>query len=150
MRKIGIFLIILAISVLTMAVATVQAQEEYVNIDAVQKAIQEKGANWTAGETAVSDLSLEEMKKLCGGLEEPEEKPPKIFKVEGDVEALQAVTYFDWRNKDGSNWLTNIKDQGCNDCWAFATCAALEAKVRINLSKPNWPVDLSEQHVDSC
>ncbi|RKX24500.1 MAG: hypothetical protein DRP47_11280, partial [Candidatus Zixiibacteriota bacterium] len=151
MRKIGIILVILAISVLTVTAAAVQAQEEYINIDAVQKAIQEKGANWTAAETSVSNLSLEEMKKLCGGLEEPEVKPSKTFKGELDAEVmLQALTHFDWRNKDGSNWMTNVKDQGCNDCWAFATCAALEAKVRINLSKPNWPVDLSEQHVDSC
>ena len=148
MRKVGIILVILALSVLTVTMTTAQAQE--VNIDAVQKAIHEKSANWTAGETSVSNLSIEEMKKLCGGLEEPEVKPSKIFKSGLDVEVLQVPTHFDWRNKNGSNWMTNVKTQGCNDCWAFATCAALEAKVRINLSKPNWPIDLSEQHVDSC
>ncbi|RLF32199.1 MAG: hypothetical protein DRN08_06935, partial [Thermoplasmata archaeon] len=73
-----------------------------------------------------------------------------VFKIEEKTKELRLPTYFDWRNKDGYNWMTNIKRQGCNDCWAFATCAALEAKVRINLSRPNWPVDLSEQHVDSC
>ena len=44
MRKINYLGVLLAISVLMLTVATVQAQKEYVNIDAVQKAIQEKGA----------------------------------------------------------------------------------------------------------
>jgi Papain family cysteine protease len=37
----------------------------------------------------------------------------------------------DWRNRFGWPWTTSIQDQGCEDCWAFATAACIESMVRI-------------------
>ncbi|NIM47594.1 MAG: DUF333 domain-containing protein, partial [Candidatus Aenigmarchaeota archaeon] len=57
----------------------------------------------------------------------------------------------DWRNKDGQNWITSIKDQGgCGACWAFSTTGVVESKININLNDPNFDKDLSEQYLVSC
>jgi C1A family cysteine protease len=52
---------------------------------------------------------------------------------------------FDWRNKEGKNWMTPVRDQGqLGSCISFSTCAAMEAKYRIEQSKPEAAIDLSE------
>jgi len=63
----------------------------------------------------------------------------------------QLPSSFDWRNKDGANWMTSVKDQGsCGSCVAFATIGAFESVIRIKENNPYLPVDLSEQHIFSC
>ena len=58
---------------------------------------------------------------------------------------------FDWRNKDGYNWMTPVKDQdSCGSCWAFATLGTLEAGIKIENNDPNINPDLSEQDLVSC
>jgi C1A family cysteine protease len=54
----------------------------------------------------------------------------------------------DWR-RDG--WVTDARAQGnCNACVAFATCGALEARLRIRAGDASLPVDLSEMHLFAC
>jgi hypothetical protein len=59
---------------------------------------------------------------------------------------------FDWRNKDGKDWMTPIREQGgCGSCWAFSALAIIEAKINIQANDPDVDIDLSEQHlVSSC
>ena len=38
---------------------------------------------------------------------------------------------WDWRSQGGVSWLTGIRDQGCEDCWAFASAALIETQTRI-------------------
>lgn len=64
---------------------------------------------------------------------------------------------FDWRNVDGNNYITSIKNQGlCASCVAFAAVAAIEANARIHLQLPvNVPADtvfedLSETQLYFC
>lgn len=68
------------------------------------------------------------------------------------------VESFDWRNRHGRNWMTSVKNQlepiqhdslGNGGCWAFATCATLEAKINLQFNQLlNY--DLSEQELGSC
>ena len=58
---------------------------------------------------------------------------------------------FDWRNHNGANWMTPVKDQsGCGGCWAFATVGAVEAKVKIDANNPDLYCALSDQQLISC
>lgn len=84
----------------------------------------------------------------------------KISKLNGETEELYKDRYksfslalpssFDWRNKDGKNWLTVVKDQeGCGSCWAFSAIGGMESKIKIAKNDSNFDVDLSEQYLVS-
>jgi C1A family cysteine protease len=54
----------------------------------------------------------------------------------------------DWRE---GGWVTTARAQGlCNSCVAFATCAALEGRVRIFADNASHDIDLSEAHLFAC
>ncbi|MFP4645423.1 MAG: C1 family peptidase [Candidatus Woesearchaeota archaeon] len=62
-----------------------------------------------------------------------------------------APATLDWRNHDGLDWITSIKDQAsCGACWAFAVLAVFEAKININANDTGLDLDLSEQDLVSC
>jgi C1A family cysteine protease len=62
----------------------------------------------------------------------------------------QAPPVFDWRDYNGANWITPIKDQGnCGSCWAFATIGTVEAMYNIRAGYPELDPDLSEQYLVS-
>jgi C1A family cysteine protease len=54
---------------------------------------------------------------------------------------------FDWRDVDGLDFTTPVRQQGMGDCWAFAACAAFEAKLEITADDPDWNPDTSEMHL---
>ncbi|MDH4366683.1 MAG: DUF333 domain-containing protein [Dehalococcoidia bacterium] len=69
-----------------------------------------------------------------------------VIATEGELPAS-----FDWRNKDGQNWMTPVKDQGvCGSCWAFATVGTVEPQYNIFANDPTLDLDLSEQYLVSC
>jgi hypothetical protein len=120
-----------------------------INADDVNKAIRDKGAGWVAGETPVSKLTPSERKRLLPM--KPVIRPGtelKSYKYHAE-EVLPA--HFDWRNVDGHNYITSVKDQGkCGACYAFTTTAALESSILINSHTPDTELDLSEQSMISC
>jgi len=60
-------------------------------------------------------------------------------------------THFDWRQQNGYNWMTSVKNQGgCGSCVGFGAVGALEGQLKIQTNNPSWNVDLSEQHLFSC
>jgi parallel beta-helix repeat protein len=62
----------------------------------------------------------------------------------------QLPSCFDWRNHDGHDWMTPVRDQGgCGSCWAFGAVGMFEAMHNIWRSDPDLDLDLSEQYLVS-
>ncbi|MBN2103414.1 T9SS type A sorting domain-containing protein [bacterium] len=116
------------------------------DIDEIRRAIQAKGAQWTAGENWVTRLSKEERRALCGAILEPEDVSNA---PQAHFEQVDLPEKIDWRDNNG-NWITPVKSQGCGDCWNFAAIAQIEAWWKIFNANPDSMIDLSEQFILSC
>lgn len=121
---------------------TMSVKEQIANI---QKAIKEKGAKWVAGETELSNMTMEEWQARVGYNFQPVDAPPLT-----ELGAAEAPAAIDWRDKNG-NFVTPIRDQKkCGSCWAFAMTGALESYTLRMENKPGKDLDLSEQVMVSC
>ena len=141
-----------------------KSQQQYV-IETLNANLRARNIPWVAGETSISSLSYEEKKQLFGGtvpnLNGFEYYKGGIFVMPGyqpqteqesvQEQALSSLpTELDWRNKDGKNWMTSVKDQGgCGSCWAFAAVGTVEAYSNIYFQHL-VNLDLSEQELVSC
>ena len=58
---------------------------------------------------------------------------------------------FDWRNVNGTNYVSPVRDQGelCGSCYSFASTAMIEARIRIQSFNAQQPI-LSPQDVIEC
>lgn len=123
---------------------------ELLNVQQLNQKIQQTGGAWHAKPNHLTKLSVGEARRYMG------------LNLEGAVEA-QFVTSevmsmgsnlpskLDWRNKDGQNWVSPIKDQeNCGSCVAFATVGVLETQYKISSLFPNFNIKLSPQHLFSC
>jgi len=143
-------------------------------LEEINKKIKETNARWNASLNSKALMPTEEKRKLIGNLKSLKEiqkdikKTPLVFS--GNLPSS-----FDWRNKDGKNWMTSVKDQGgcwvgshidfnlsyaecinqgyswvgCGSCWAFSAIGTVEAVFNIYNNNPNLNLDLSEQQLVS-
>lgn len=115
----------------------------------MQTIIDANGYDWQAGWTSYSNLSSEELAGLLGISENLKLIiPPDPFPPFPPQQSYPSN--FDWRNYNGNNYVTEIKSQRegenyCGSCYAFATTAALESRLMIDMNKPNANIDLAEQ-----
>ncbi len=119
----------------------------------IQAAIDAAGADWVAGDNWIMQLPKSERNFLGGGLEPPNAMSgnQRLIRKYVPPEETNDQSYFDWRNQNGYNWLTPIRNQRqCGSCVAFACIGTLEADLKIAEKNPNLAVDLSEQHLFSC
>ena len=130
--------------------------ERLAELEEIRKAVNETGAQWTPGLTPIfllppdkrggagtSPIPLEAggVSKEVQTVESSERMPP--------AGALPAS--WDWRNVDGSDWTTSVKNQGaCGSCWAFGAIGTIESRVKIMARNANLQPDLSEQSLLSC
>ena len=122
-------------------------------IEFLNQKINEKNLSWVAGETSMSKLSKEERRARLGLIKSPFQKQNTGIETNYLTLPLSASypSSLDWRNKDGNDWISPIKDQGeCGACWAFSSVAVVESRAKIELNKPSYNIDLSEQDVVSC
>jgi len=57
---------------------------------------------------------------------------------------------FDWRDVDGKNYVSPVRNQAtCGSCYAFGTLAMFEARVRVLSNVTETPV-FSTQDIVSC
>jgi len=121
------------------------------DLEQIRQAIAQQGANWQAGETPYTNLSFEAKRALLGllpGLADADALHRRPRFTRGLDEVDEEV---DWRDRNGSNWVTPVRNQGqCGSCWAFGGVAAMESNILIQGNTPNYPLDLSEQYLVSC
>jgi len=66
------------------------------------------------------------------------------------VSSVDLPSSFDWRSKEGKDWMTSVKNQGiCGSCWAFSSVGVTEAMFNIDLDNPDRDMDLSEEYLVS-
>jgi C1A family cysteine protease len=134
---------------------------EKITLGDIRANLGELGDPWEAGVTSLSSLPLSEKKKYLGV------KPPEGEKTIEEIEQLWismaesqkasaigsvgAPAAYDLRNVNGSNFVTDIRNQkNCGSCVAFGTVATIECQIRLQYGNPNYPVDLSEAHLFFC
>jgi C1A family cysteine protease len=129
-----------------------------ISAETQQAKIQESGHDWRAGATALSALSVAEQRSHLGLIIDPAELAATAKAIKA-AEALQAFrasplalpTAVDWRNFNGANWLTPIRDQqSCGSCVSFGTCATIEARIKIVCKNAALTPDLSEAQLFYC
>jgi C1A family cysteine protease len=118
----------------------------------VQREITSRQAGWQAGATSLSDLTPE-MRARRLGLTVDEAQRERL--KQAFARAVYTVGRFpprwDWRDVEGHNWMTPIRDQGtCGACVAFGTVGALEGMVKYAGGDPKQDLDLSEAHLFFC
>lgn len=143
---------IVQVFVLSLLLAAISpfACAEASEVAEINAAIQQQGAEWTARENPVSVLPSEQRRLLVGTIKP---SPTQVTAKKGAARISQSPLVgipasFDWRNYNGSSYVTAVRDQGsCGSCWAFGTVAALESQVLIS---QGLNLDLSEQVLLSC
>ncbi len=148
---------ILAASLLFSLAAFAEASKQ--ERDEIAAAIHAKGVHWVAEENSVSRLSQEEKKNRVGTFVSAalkgDNEHGQPSSGSGTATSTPSVgttgtlpATFDWRNYNGYDYVTPVKDQGnCGSCWAFSTTAALESNVLITKGAFS---NLSEQILVSC
>lgn len=65
-----------------------------------------------------------------------------------EASAESTIDSFDWRNVNGKDYTTPVKDLGsCGVCYMFATAGCLESKFKMHFNRPDWNPDLSEMQM---
>ncbi len=89
----------------------------------------------------------EKMVRDWGAIPDKASRGVSLPKFEFPVELPDS---FDWRDYNGSDWVTSVKDQGdCGSCWAFCTIGSVDAIKNIQSDNPDLDLDLSEQYLVS-
>lgn len=106
---------------------------------------------WVAGETSVSKLSPEARARLVSLPADTKAWEKAQAKLRSGDRSLLSYSYpasVDWRNVNGQNWTTAVRDQGgCGSCAVFASVAAIESRLEIANNNAALNPDLSEAHM---
>jgi C1A family cysteine protease len=135
-------------------------------LEALKEAVRASNGNWQPGHTTMTDLEPQERRLRLGYSPGPDELTLQEREEQGTARAMTGAMIadapatpvaVDWRNKNGQNHVTSIKDQGpCTSCVAFGTAATIESRMRIIQNAPVNAVnssalpDLSEAHLFYC
>jgi len=120
-------------------------------LDSIRAAIKAKGAKWTAGITSMSILSVEEQKMRLGWNKELEPTLEERGMKPGFPPQRTYAESLDWRNYNGVNYMTPVRDQGaCGSCVCFGLLGPAEGMMNLQAGAENMETDMSEQELLSC
>jgi hypothetical protein len=142
MRRVFVLLAVCSVALAGAVGAEAQTIQE------IQEAIAAAGAHWTAGDNEAWQRYAVEGQRLSDVDFALLNSVGDVFQPLG-MKDLPAT--LDWRNMNGKNYVTPVKDQGqCGACWAFATVGPIESHIAIAEKLNNPQIDLSEQELLSC
>ena len=101
---------------------------------------------------SMSGMTLEGLMRRAGGLPNTPSSHPSTSPVSQHVKlaAKELPESFDWRNRDGVNFVSPIRNQEqCGSCYAFGSMAMMESRLRI-ITNNTLKVVLSTQDIVSC
>jgi C1A family cysteine protease len=131
------------VAILVLCCTLVCAEE----LDIIKQAIEEQGVEWEAQANPISDLPDEVLVHMMGVILPPID--PEEHEI-GEM-SLSVPPEWDWRDVNGSTWVTPVKNQGnCGSCWAFGAVAELESATMLSKFGIVQVLDLSEQYMVSC
>lgn len=114
------------------------------SLNAIQLALSKSGMGWLARDTAVSKLSEAQRKHMLGAVPSQaviaQMAAPRVTGVHSP--AISYDPRVDWRQRQGGNHISAVRNQGgCGSCVSFACVALVESMSHIE--RAAWE-DLSE------
>ncbi|KAJ5070521.1 hypothetical protein M0811_10790 [Anaeramoeba ignava] len=77
-----------------------------------------------------------------------------LFFVFFQINSITIPTNFDWRDIDGENYCTIIRQQHlpqwCGSCWCFSSTSALNDRFKIGYGNSRLDINVSPQHIINC
>jgi len=123
------------------------------NSEELVSSINSRQASWTAVKyPQFEDLSIIDYINMAGGPASAVHSRPKPAPVTAEHKDIMSKLpdNFDWRNVDGVNYVSPVRNQGgCGSCYAFASLAMSEARVRIMTNNTQQPV-FAPQDIVEC
>jgi C1A family cysteine protease len=121
-------------------------------ITQIQHEITRQDLDWQAGATRLADMPPELQDRHLGLQVNSAQLDDLRHVLQAVVcEPCEFPPAWDWRDVDGVDWTTPVRDQGaCGACVAFGVLGAVEAMAMWAGGDPGRDLDLSEAHLFFC
>lgn len=124
----------------------------YINSKSFVDQINDVQKSWRASESTIfTNQKFRHVLQMTGGRRSGRAFPSTAPVTHKQLKAAsQLPASFDWRDVNGVNFVSPIRNQGaCGSCYAFGSMAQLEARLRIMSNNSDQTV-FSTQNIVSC
>ncbi len=137
---------------LTVALLFLALDASAVEFKSVKTKIDQKKSSWQAQPSPFKESERKTLLKAGAADEEEPGFNALTKELETWKESVSTLpVFFDWRDRDGKNFLPEATHQGeCGSCVSFSAIAALESQLNIACDSPERSFNLSRQFFFSC